>query len=330
MTTPGVIGAEELELCRQTILKHSKSFSLASRFLPPALRDDAVVLYAWCRRADDAIDLVAVEQQPSALEQLRSELDSIYSGLSQSDPVLRAFSALVTSRTIPREYPEELLAGMEMDVLGAPYDSVEQLLLYCYRVAATVGLMMCHVLGISSPIARRHAAHLGMAMQLTNICRDVAEDTERARLYLPQRLLGRHGVLVPAGSLAKDWSPAQRQAVRLVTSELLELADGYYTSGEQGIRYLSASGGYAVMLARLMYSDIGRVLRQRHCEPLAPRAYVTSPRKLAHAVRALGVLRRQPRSIVPIALGEGAPAPLPNEPDPVADARLAVSFQALL
>ncbi|HVJ81428.1 MAG TPA: squalene/phytoene synthase family protein, partial [Planctomycetia bacterium] len=154
--------------CRRVIARHSKSFDLASRLLAPRARDAGVAVYAWCRRCDDAIDDALPADQPAALARLRAELDAIYAGHEQSELVPAAFQEVAFERGIPKLYPEELLAGMEMDVLDRRYANDAELFRYCHRVAGVVGLMMCHVLGVSSDAALPHACHLGMAMQLTN------------------------------------------------------------------------------------------------------------------------------------------------------------------
>ncbi len=132
---------------RAILAKGSKSFSLASHLLAPDARDAAAAVYAFCRRCDDAVDEVAVSAQPAALAQLRQELDSIYNHELQTDLALAAFAEVAQSRKIPREYPTELIEGMAMDVIGTRYRDLDDLLLYCYRVASVVGLMMCHVMG---------------------------------------------------------------------------------------------------------------------------------------------------------------------------------------
>lgn len=275
-----------LTLSRQSIARHSKSFALASRLLPEAGRDDASVVYAWCRQADDAIDLVPPGEQAPALARLREELARIYDREAQADPVLAAFQSVVERRGIPREYPEELLAGMEMDVASASYPDFEALLEYCFRVAGTVGLMMSHVMGVRDATALRHAAHLGMAMQLTNVCRDVREDWERGRLYLPDDLLASAGAPDLRGELGGPLPHAARAPLAQVTLELLRRAEHHYASGDRGIPMLSRRSALAVRTARLVYSDIGRVIERRSGDPLAPRAVVSLPRKLWLAVRA--------------------------------------------
>jgi phytoene synthase len=287
---------------RAVIAHHSKSFALASRLLPAEGRDDASIVYAWCRRADDAVDLVPVADQPRAVAWLNHELVGIYAGEAQADPVLAAFQAIVQARRIPRTYPAELLAGMEMDAVGTAYDSYATLLSYCFRVAGTVGLMMSHVMGVRHEVALRHAAHLGMAMQLTNICRDVTEDWQRGRLYLPDDLLraaGARGIRAQLGDVAL---PAEaREPVARVTRELLCRAEEFYRSGDEGLWYLPWRSAVAVRTARLVYADIGRVILARGADPFAPRAVVSKARKWMLAFRAL-VSTRAPRSFAPARL----------------------------
>jgi len=274
-----------LVTCSSSIERHSASFAMAARLLPSELGRDAAVAYAFCRRADDAIDLVSKERQPSALARLRRELDQIYADEALADPVLVAFRDVVRRHRVPREYPDALIDGMEMDVLGATYTDFESLLAYCFCVAGAVGLMMSHVLGVRSEEALRHAAHLGMAMQLTNVCRDVAEDWDRGRLYVPRELLPTIPHLAPTSGrpIPDDACGPLADATAL----LLDRADALYGSGDQGIPLLSFRSAVAVRTARRVYADIGRVLRDRDCDPRAPRAVVSRGRKLRLAAGAL-------------------------------------------
>jgi phytoene synthase len=265
---------------RASIEQHSKSFSLASRLLPRQTGRDAAVVYAWCRRADDAVDEEGSEPAVDALTRLRSELGELYAGGAPRDPVLAAFASVVHTTHIPWQYPADLLAGMEMDVRGHRYERFEDLLVYCYRVASTVGLMMCHVMGVSDPAALKHAAHLGLAMQLTNICRDVAEDWQRGRLYLPDELLGRHGAGGLAAELGRPLPDTAHGACRAAMRELCEIADRYYLSSDAGLDYLSFRCALGVNAARRIYSAIGVELARCDWDPRAPRAVVPASRKL--------------------------------------------------
>jgi phytoene synthase len=286
-----------LDLARTTIAVHGKSFALAARLLPASLRDEACVLYAYCRRADDAIDLAPRAEQPLALEMLRAELDAIYLQRNVADPIAAAFARLVHARGIPRAYPEALLRGMHMDVVGVRYESLGELTTYAYRVAGTVGLMMCHVMGVRSERALLHAAHLGIAMQLTNIARDVHEDWQRGRLYLPRALCAPHGAGTLHEALGMALPARALLPVAHATAELLEHADQYYRSADAGLVHLSPQCAFAIRSARLIYAEIGAVLRRRACVPSARRAVVGMPRKLVLVARAAGeTLARLPFS----------------------------------
>jgi phytoene synthase len=287
--------SDSLELCRTSIAQHSKSFALASKILPVAQRDHAAVVYAWCRRADDAIDLVPPSEHAQALARLRNELARLYDGEAMSDPTLAEFQRVALDCGIPERYPSELLDGMEMDALGHVYSTWDDLLLYCYRVASTVGLMMCHVMGVSSEKALPHAIDLGIAMQLTNIARDVKEDWERDRLYLPDELLGEHGLPRLREQVGQALLPFHRDRLRPVLRELLEVADRYYASADRGLAYLSKRNALGVAAARWIYSDIGRRIAAGGHDVLAPRAVVPFHRKLTLLLKAALMVATGPR-----------------------------------
>ena len=311
---------------RAIIAHHSKSFALASRLLPGRAREDAVVLYAFCRRVDDAIDEAPADQQLDALNALRAELDALYGGALQTEPLLAALQTVIRERAVPRYCFDDLLAGMEMDVENVRYESREQLLLYCYRVAGTVGLMMCHVMGARSAVALEHGKDLGIAMQLTNIARDVLEDWSRARLYLPNDLLTQAGARSLSSQLGAPFPPSAAPATSHAIAVLLGWADGYYASGDRGLRYLSFRCAAAVYAARLVYSSIGKVLRRRGCDPLSGRAVVPKSQKLALALRALIAIAfastlsacahtaersPEPQAVPPVSASAAEPAPVP-------------------
>lgn len=274
-----------LALARASIATHSKSFALASRVLPPASRDPVAVLYAWCRRADDAVDLAPPGGAGPALARLRAELDDAYAGRAV-DPVLAAMGALCTARAIPRAYPEALLDGMAMDVDEVRYERLDQLHLYGWRVAGVVGLMMSHVLGVSDDRALVPAAQLGLAMQLTNIARDVAEDWERGRLYLPDELLARHGLAGLADRLGRPLPADAVEPLRGAVAELLARAEPHYRAADAGVLALPWRAAFAVTAARRIYAAIGGRLAARRHDVTAGRAATSTARKLALVARA--------------------------------------------
>ena len=204
------------------------------------------------------------------VEALRARLERVYAGRADDDAIDRAFAAVVERHAIPRPLPEALLAGMEMDARGTRYGSDDELLVYCFRVAATVGLMMTRVMGASDDVAYVRAADLGVAMQLTNIARDVGEDERRGRVYLPAALVDAAG-------------GDRRAAVRAI----LERADSHYRAADRGVPLLPRDCRFAIASARNIYSAIGTAIANHGYDSTSQRAYVSLPRKLWLVARAL-------------------------------------------
>ena len=256
---------------RKIIRHHSKSFALAARLLCPVVRRRAERLYAWCRYADDAIDHAPTPLATvAALEELRTELGAIYAGLTPATTAGQMLKTVIEEIGLPREYPAELLLGMAMDAAGQRYATLDELLLYCHRVAGVVGLMMCHAMGVADERAAVHAGHLGIAMQLTNIARDVAEDWAKGRLYLPTDWLGGNP---PAGR------PLDDSHVAPAIQYLLVEADRYYVSGDAGLPHLDHRSRLAVHTARAVYAAIGTEVRRKGCRPSAGRAVTSTVTK---------------------------------------------------
>lgn len=274
------------EICARTLARHSKSFALAGKLLPGDQRRDAAVLYTYCRLVDDRIDFADRAEQPRALRELQATLNSVYRDEPQADVRLRAFQELVKRRGLPREYPEALLAGMAMDTTGAHYQTIDELLLYCHRVAGVVGLMMCHVLGISDSRALRNAAHLGIAMQLTNICRDVAEDWQRGRLYLPLGMLRDCGPQAPRAVSRQPLALEARDSISAVTRQLLAVADSFYVSGDAGMCALPWRAAFSVRAARWIYAAIGSRILRADYDLYSMRAVVPLSQKLGLLLKA--------------------------------------------
>lgn len=265
----------------------SKSFALAAKVLPQALRDDVAVLYAYCRRADDTVDEAPAEQRKLLVERLSAELSSIYAGEPQQEPVLAAFQRLVQRCAIPEEYPRLLLDGMRWDSGRVRLRTVDELIAYSERVAGVVGLMFCRLVGVADPAALRPASDLGIAMQITNVCRDVREDWERQRLYVPEEVLAAVGAPELGADFRESLRPHARE-LAAATDRLLDLADGYYQSADRGIQRLPWRVALAVRTARHVYAAIGQGLRERGCDVLSGRVVVPLWKKLLLALRAAG------------------------------------------
>ena len=268
------------EECRRRIAAGSKSFALAARLLPRHSRPGALVVYAWCRRADDAIDRAPPAGRGTALAGLCHELDRISGGASSGDRVVDAFGAVVNATGMPWHYPREMLAGMRMDLHQATYDDVPDLLHYCYRVAGTVGLMMSHVLTLRNDTALRAAAQLGLAMQLTNICRDIVEDWDLGRIYLPRAWLRRSGLGDLHEQLGGPFPVAVRDPLRQVVGEMLGLANHFYAGAEEGFGALPWRAALSIRAARSIYAAIGGRIERAACDVTAGRAVVPLAGKL--------------------------------------------------
>lgn len=284
------------------IAKGSTSFAAAARLFGRATRDDAVMLYAWCRHCDDVIDGQTLGQaqqsgfhegQRERLELLKSRTAAALAGEPSDDPVFEALRRVVDRHEIPARHPMELLNGFAMDVEARRYETVPQLLEYCYHVAGVVGVMMAMIMGARDPRVLDRASDLGLAFQLTNIARDVVEDARAGRVYLPADLLARHGI---SEVLADD--PNQRPALYAVALDLLHLADAYYDSAWEGIAALPPRSAWAIAAARRVYRAIGTRLRDRGPAAWDGRVSTTRSHKIALIGAGLGdvLITRLPRS----------------------------------
>ncbi len=178
-----MIQSNDMAHCVEAIRHGSRSFYAASKLLPRKLRDPALVLYAFCRLADDAVDLQ--DAKADAVLRLHERLDLAYAGRPRNAPTDRAFAAIIDDFDMPRALPEALLEGLAWDAMEKRYASLSDLRAYSARVASAVGAMMCVLMRVRDRDALARACDLGVAMQLTNIARDVGEDAHEGRLYIP-------------------------------------------------------------------------------------------------------------------------------------------------
>lgn len=269
---PGQLVAD-LQACAALLRQGSRTFHAASRVLPARVRDPAIALYAFCRVADDAIDEGGRE---AALMQLRERLYLAYDGRPWADPTDRAFAWAVTRYAVPRELPEALLEGFEWDLVGRRYETLDDLQAYAARVAGSVGAMMAVLMGARSAAVLARACDLGVAMQLTNIARDVGEDARHGRLYLPLEWLRAAGIDAEAWLLC----PVFDARLAGVIERLLRAADELYARASAGIAALPLDCRPGMHAARLIYAEIGRELERRGLDAVSTRAVVSGRRKL--------------------------------------------------
>ena len=272
----------DLSACRALMRGGSKTFFAASLLLPARVRAPASALYAYCRLADDAIDLGSDPFAAMAL--LQTRLDAIYAGRPGSADADRALCQVVHRFTIPRVLLDALLEGFLWDAQGRRYETLADVQDYGARVAGAVGAMMALVMGTHSAQALARACELGVAMQLTNIARDVGEDARNGRLYLPRQWLREAGVDADAWLQAPLFTPAIAQ----VTKRLLEAAEVLYQRAEHGIAALPRDCRPAIHAARLVYAEIGHQLERNGLDSVTRRTVVPRGRKLVLIARATG------------------------------------------
>lgn len=265
---------DDLEACRTAIRHGSRSFHAASLLLPGRVRDPALALYAFCRLADDAVDEGG---GAAAVASLHDRLDRVYAGRPRNAAADRAFARVVESHALPRTLPEALLEGFDWDAGGRRYDSLGELRAYCARVAATVGAMMSVLMGVRDRDALARACDLGVAMQLTNIARDVGEDAAAGRIYLPLHWLREAGV-DPDALLSERRSGAELVPI---VRRLLGEASALYARGETGVAALPADCRPGILAARHIYAAIGRRVEAKGDRLLDHRARTTGGEKLA-------------------------------------------------
>lgn len=314
--------AADLAHCRATLRDGSRTFFAASLILPAGVRVPATGLYAFCRAADDAIDLG--EDRGAALDQLRERLERIYRGSPDDSPIDRLFADAVLGFSIPKDYPSALLEGFAWDVAGRRYRNLADLKAYAVRVAGTIGAMMAMLMNVRERQMLARACDLGVAMQLTNIVRDVGEDARNGRLYLPLDWL-REAQIDPAAWLAR---PSPGAALASVLERLLAVAQRLYAGSDAGISCLPAICRPGMHAARLLYEEIGREVARRQFDSVNGRAVVSWQRKariLADAMLASARSTTKPaEEIMPEAsflLSDRADATTERNGDPVESAR---------
>ena len=289
--------ATAYEFCREITKKHAKSFYFSARFLKKEKRQPIYALYALCRLVDDEVDAAEVRSEREAIEAVenwKKKLDGIYinkiPAKSQSpkeenkgqrtkdkgqNQVLLAWREMLKTYRIRRELPLELMRGVLMDTHVKRYETFEELYLYCYRVASTVGLMSSEIFGYEEPETLEYAEALGIAMQLTNILRDVREDAAMNRIYLPQQDLRKFDVSEEQIFAGR----ADENFVRLMQFEI-ERARHYYQKAEMGIPFLEKDARFTVLLAARIYAKILDEIKRQNYDVFANRAHTTKPQKI--------------------------------------------------
>jgi phytoene synthase len=279
--------SEAYRICIAITRKHSRSFFLSTQLLPPEKRQAIRALYAFCRTSDDIVD----QPQANAMQALAAWVALVHAPQPPPDnAVLLAWNDTAARYAVPRALPDELLAGIAMDLTVNRYATFDDLWLYCYRVASVVGLISMQIIGYREG-AVNHAIKLGVALQLTNILRDVGEDAQRGRVYLPQEDLDRFGLC------AEDILHGRRDAAfRALMRFEIERASYLYEEAWPGIALLNPDGQLAIAAAAEIYRGILGKIQQNDYDVYQRRAYVPLAHKLLLLWRARRRLRTDNRS----------------------------------
>ena len=296
----GLSVAESYELCRRVQRSHSRTYYFSTRLFPAEVRPHVHALYAFMRYADEIVDnpgLSTLEEQLAALEAFEEETLAAMAREEVSNPVLRAFANTGRERGIAPENIAAFMKSMKMDTCVFRYPTYEDLAVYTYGSAAVVGLMMCRVLGVEDDRAEEHAEALGVAMQLSNFLRDIAEDWLRGRVYLPLEDLARFGYA--EGDLAAG--VVDERFVELMRFEI-ERARMLYAIADEGMGYVPRGKRYPVVVARELYAAILDRIEAQGYDVYTRRAETSRAGKLGVAAV---VAARNPREILRLR-GRGA------------------------
>lgn len=275
------------ELCRQITAKYAKTFYLGTLLMPEAKRRAIWAIYAWCRRTDELVDgPQASTTTDETLDRWERQLESVFAGNPLDDQDV-ALADTLQRFSLDIQPFRDMIAGQRMDLYRSRYETFEELNLYCYRVAGTVGLMSTAVLGVDTShytapwnrereiyIPTEEAIALGIANQLTNILRDVGEDTRRGRIYLPLEELALFNYTEQdlfKGVVDERWRELMRFQI--------QRARKYFAMAEKGISILNPDSRWPVWAALMLYRQILDAIERNHYDVFRRRAYVSAPRK---------------------------------------------------
>ena len=291
--------------CKDVTKKHAKSFYFAAKFLPRRKQLPIYALYALCRHVDDEVDESGIENEPeaaAAIENWKAKLDEVYFNAGKKNYELRitnyelrekinegqrtkdegqnlvltAWQDLLKNYKIPQSLPLELMKGVLMDTHIKRYENFRELYVYCYRVASTVGLMSSEIFGYADEKTLEYAEALGIAMQLTNILRDVGEDALMNRIYLPAEDLRKFGV-----SEKQIFDNRRDENFINLMKFQINRAREFYKKSEKGIALLEKDARFAVLLASRIYAKILDEIERQNYDVFKRRAHTSFGQKVS-------------------------------------------------
>lgn len=254
----------------------AKTFYLASLLLPPDKKRASHVVYAICRICDEAVDSQNAIPTLDDLNKIRSNIEAAYSESRLTEPLLLAFRKTITDYEIPKEYFYELLDGMHMDLTKSRYADFEELYSYCYKVAGVVGLIMLKIFNCEDKKAEKSAIELGIGMQLTNILRDINEDFQRGRIYIPTSEMKRFSI--SEETLTRK---EVNDKFRIMMQDLVGITKQYYQKAEIGVGLIPCKRCRIVITSMLsMYSEILNEIEKNNYDIFSKRAHLGKLRKI--------------------------------------------------
>ncbi|HRE41641.1 MAG TPA: phytoene/squalene synthase family protein [Ignavibacteria bacterium] len=273
--------------CKFITKTYAKTFYFTSNFLPENKKNAAYAVYSFCRYIDDIVDLKSINQEKNpeetifiAIEKWRSDLKTIYNGNFIDHPIMISLKDTLSKFNIPQNLPNELIDGVVMDMTIKRYDNFENLRTYCYKVASVVGLMTMEIFGYNDKSAIEYAIDMGIAMQLTNILRDIKEDAEKNRIYIPKDEFEKF-----------DYSENEflnfiynKNFINLMRYQI-ERANYYYDRAEKGIKYLDRDSRMTVGLMCKNYRKILNEIESMDFNVYNSRAYVPFYKKILNVPR---------------------------------------------
>ena len=260
--------------------KYAKTFYFASLFLPKEKQCVSYAVYAICKISDEAVDNPKDKSLPSDLAKIEEMIETAYGNGPVDNPLVSAFRHSVKKYNIPKDYFNELIAGMHMDLNKNRYASFDELYLYCYRVAGVIGLIMLKILGYDDARAEEYAVKLGVALQLTNITRDVKEDFTRGRIYLPQDEMKKYNV-----SEENIRDARLNESVTSLLKFQIERARLFYAYAGAGIRFLNGTRSrFVILVMKQIYAGILDEIEKNRYDVFSRRAHVNNVKKCAIAL----------------------------------------------
>jgi phytoene synthase len=277
--------------------RNSRSFRFATALMSGPERDRVIRVYAWCRFTDDLVDRATGKLQDveARVETWLGCARAAYLGHTSGIDLVDRVMGEMAERDIPFAYASELAMGVRSDLQFVPYEDFDDLRLYTYRVAGVVGRWLSELHGVRDSWMLERAAALGHAMQLTNILRDVGEDWDRGRVYLPRAVLARHGLTVADVGAMRSGVRAIESSYRSLVEEVMAVASRDYQAAWEAIPHLPPSFRRAAAVAAAVYEGIHDAIRRNGYDNLARRAVTTATRKVTLAAGALWSVVRAPR-----------------------------------